>query len=497
MKLKVFVLILAAVTIFSFVCVSCQSQTGSDDEKNTQISEKSGGTEDGGEEINSRESIPDNLPEKDYKGYDFRFYTNPGNSLESAINDKFAPGEEIGEVVNDAVFRRNRTVEERFNINIKTIDSGSQYDQHATKVKNSILAGDNAFDVAFLHIIMGPNLSLEGIAYNLLEIPHFDFNKPWWQKQTNEELTLAGKMFLGSNSIFYTGLSSTHVMYFNRQKIADYDLEMPYNSVFDGIWTYDMLFSMTKDLYEDLNGNEQKDSEDFYGYVGLSLFAGLWTSCDIPVLEKGGDEILKIGVNTEKTIKLIDKIYDWYYNSPGVLAKPDYTTGWELDMFANNKALFVLASINDAPTKFIASDVDYGIVPLPKYDTNQKNYMAFSGDQFFMVPHTAEGESLERTGIILEALSAEGYKKIIPAYYETALKIKYLQDEESVKVLDLINDCRTISFAYIYDNWEGFAHMGNDLFGAKPTRDFASYYEKRLKSAEKRVNAIIKGFTEE
>jgi hypothetical protein len=38
--------------------------------------------------------------------------------------------------------------------------------------------------------------------------------------------------------------------------------------------------------------------------------------------------------------------------------------------------------------------------------------------------------------------------------------------------------------------------MGNDLFGAKPTRDFASYYEKRLKSAEKRVDAIIKGFTE-
>jgi len=61
----------------------------------------------------------------------------------------------------------------------------------------------------------------------------------------------------------------------------------------------------------------------------------------------------------------------------------------------------------------------------------------------------------------------------------------------------LISETRTISFDYIYDNWQGFAHMGNDLFGGKPTRDFASLYERRLKSAEKRVDAIIKGFTEE
>ena len=497
MKTKITAFAIFLLMAASICLPACGPETpeGGDGQKNIQASEESGTAENGGG-ANSRESIPDNLPEKDYGGYEFRFYTNPGNILESAVNDRFAPEAEIGEVVNDAVFRRNRLVEERFGVNIKTIDSGGDYVQHTSKVKNSVLTGDDAFDVAFVHVVTGPNLTLENVAYNLLEIPQFDFGKPWWQKQTNEELALAGKMFLGSNSIFYAGLSGTHVMYFNRQKIADYGLDMPYESVFAGTWTYDELISMTKDVYEDLNGNGQKDREDFYGYVGLSLFAGLWTSCDIPVLEKGGDEILTIGVNTEKTINLIDKIYDWYYNSPGVLAEPDYSTDWQKDIFADNRGMFVLGEINDAPSKFVASEVEYGIVPLPKYDTAQENYRSFSGDQFFMVPQTASVESLERAGTILEAMSAEGYKKIIPAYYEIALKNKYLQDEDSIKVLDLINDSRTISFAYIYDNWEGFAHMGNDLFGGKPTNDFASYYEKRLKSAQKRVDAIIRGFTE-
>ena len=58
------------------------------------------------------------------------------------------------------------------------------------------------------------------------------------------------------------------------------------------------------------------------------------------------------------------------------------------------------------------------------------------------VPITAT--NLERTGIITEALSAESYKRVIPAYYETALKTKYARDDESVQMLDMIANSRGI-----------------------------------------------------
>ena len=499
MKKRKIALVLAVVMIFCLFAASCQgqennNQTSNDENNNSGSLDDGGDTSDGAPE--SRASIPDNLPEKDYGEYDFRVYTNERTDY-GDFAQKFAPDSEIGEVVNDAVFRRNKTVEDRFNINIKTISTGTDQFQHTNKIKTSLLAGEDAFDVAFVHCIWGPNLTLEGFAYNLLDISVFNFDKPWWQNQTNEELTIGDKMFLGSNSIFYAGLASTKVIYFNRAKIADYALEMPYQIVFDGKWTLDKLVSMTKNLYEDLNGNGERDKSDFYGYVSFSIHNGFFTAFDIPILEKGGSDVIKIVVNNEKTINFVEKIYDWYFTSPGVYVTPDYASGWDQDMFANNQALFAFGRLKDAPNKYVASNVEYGIVPLPKYDENQANYRVFSVDEFFMIPTIAHGEALERTAIILEALSAEGYKQIIPAYYEIALKNKYLQDDESVRVLDLINDCRTISFSYVYDNWEGFGHMCGPLFGDNPTRDFSSFYEKRIGSAERRINAIIKGFTEE
>ncbi|MCL1859283.1 MAG: hypothetical protein FWF92_08635 [Oscillospiraceae bacterium] len=509
-KKVILILFFAAMMIFCFVFVSCQNSSKANDNNagDTQSpddninGDNSDGEDNNGENpqaetTESREAISDDLPEIDYNGYDFRFYTYSNLPGEINLAHDFAPPEEIGEVINDSVHKRNRTIEERFNVNIKAIDSEARdYNNHAAKIKKVIQAGDDVFDVAFAHVIRAANLTLENLMVNLLEVPHFNFNKPWWQKQTNEELTLAGKMFLGSNSMFYLGLGSTKVVYFNKNKIMDYGIDMPYQLVFDGKWTIDKLIEISRNTYEDLNGNGEKDEDDFYGYITVANQNGFLISCDIPVLEKNKDDILKIAVNGEKTTNFVDTIYDWYYNSPGVYMyyKQD-DNSWLPKMFSNNQALFAFGRIQDTVTDYRASNVEYGILPQPKYDESQANYRAFSTDEFFMVPTTLEGDALERAGVIIEAMSAEGYKQILPAYYEIALKIKYLQDDESVRILELINDSRTVSFAYVYDNWEGFGHMFSHLFGDKPTHDFTSYYEAGLGSAQKRVDTIINGFT--
>jgi hypothetical protein len=159
---------------------------------------------------------------------------------------------------------------------------------------------------------------------------------------------------------------------------------------------------------------------------------------------------------------------------------------------ANNKALIVSGMIGDAVKHYRSAEIAYGLLPYPKYDNNQTNYRSFANDEFFVVPITSSDSS--RTGLLIEALAAEGYKQIYPAYYEVALKKKYMHDDESIQILDIIVNSRNIAFSYTYDNWQGYGHMLNDLFTAKPTKDFASYYEKRLGSAQKRVDQINNSF---
>ena len=111
------------------------------------------------------------------------------------------------------------------------------------------------------------------------------------------------------------------------------------------------------------------------------------------------------------------------------------------------------------------------------------------------VPVTVEDP--ERTGIILEAIAAESWKTVVPAYFSTALKEKFTFDSESGQSLDIIYNSLTISFAYCYDNWEGYGHMLENLFSqGGPNDDFASYYAGKEASAKNRLQIINDYFTE-
>ena len=104
----------------------------------------------------------------------------------------------------------------------------------------------------------------------------------------------------------------------------------------------------------------------------------------------------------------------------------------------------------------------------------------------------------------MEKLRAAGHE-IIPIMsgsaattdtrFGTALKEKFTYDSESGQMLDIINDTLTVSFAYVYDNWQGFGHMLGAIFsGNSPKKDYASFYASRVKSAEKRRDLIVDFF---
>jgi hypothetical protein len=60
-------------------------------------------------------------------------------------------------------------------------------------------------------------------------------------------------------------------------------------------------------------------------------------------------------------------------------------------------------------------------------------------------------ENIERSTVIFEALSAIGYEKIRPAFFEVALKTKYAVDDQTSRLFDLIMASNTIDFGFIYD----------------------------------------------
>ena len=442
-----------------------------------------------------RNAVSDDLPDQDFGGYNFRMYY-----FGETFGDEICPAEISGDVIMDAVYERNMAVEERFNIKITAINSGfTAWDQFTNSEKNIIMAGDDAFDLTFGHIIGAPNNSLEGLYIDFHQIPYLNFDKPWWQDAAVNELTLNGKMFVASNDLSIQGIASSKVIFFNKARLRDYNMDEPYQAVFDHKWTLDSLISQTKDVFEDINGDGVADRNDFYGYISHRSQNGFLVSFEMPVLKRTNDDsLLQIDIYSDKMISLVEKVFDWYFGEKGtfIINGNDPDTGhnetqWQADLFADGRSLYAFSLLNMAASTFRLSDVEYGILPFPLWDEKQADYITFSSGLLMCVPVTTQ--NIDRTGVIIEAMSSEGYKQVIPAYFETALKDKFTFDTESGQVLDIINNSRAISFAYAYDNWQGFGHCLGSIFSSN-SKDFTSYYEGRIVSAEKRLGLIVEAF---
>jgi len=78
----------------------------------------------------------------------------------------------------------------------------------------------------------------------------------------------------------------------------------------------------------------------------------------------------------------------------------------------------------------------------------------------------------------MEALGAESYRWVTPAYYEIALKTKYSRDEETSQMLDIIKSGLRFDFGTVNTaNLEGVNAVFRELMDTGRT-DFVSLYER-------------------
>ena len=165
-------------------------------------------------------------------------------------------------------------------------------------------------------------------------------------------------------------------------------------------------------------------------------------------------------------------------------------------VFSEGRAMFYYGLLSRAVTHFSDSDVIYGVLPMPKLDETQDQYYGGSTDRPIVVPTTAS-DDLDNIGIVIEALNAEGYKQVYPAYYEVAMKTRYADQTDDAKMIDIVHDNVIIAFTYLYGDFRSVYNiMLENLFTVKPSTDVASWCAKNEKLQTKRVEKLM-GFFEE
>ena len=435
--------------------------------------------------LSERKAIPDGLPDVNMDGYTFKVHGREEVELKS-----FFAEEEVGEPVNDALYYARRDISERFNAEIDVYVSGCDDFAQVNEIKKMVTSDDDIYNMMGGHDALLGNLSLDNYFVNIYNLPYQDFEKPWWSGV--EDLTFMDQCYLITSDMSFLGLKNAKALFINKAIMADYGIEIPYQQVFDGKWTIDSLIELSKDVYEDLNANSTVDADDLYGFITEPNCYGFLESFGVDTTIRE-DDTLHVDFDMEFVSGVVSKIYDYLYQSKGAT-----TTGENnlhaIEEFKNHKAMIIHIGVD-----FAASDarhvegLDYGILPMPKWDEKQEDYKTMVMHYPFIVPATLREENYENTSILIEALSAEGYKQVFPAYFEIALKQKYSTDNESMRVLDIINESKAVSFSWAYENWEGFDLCLYYIY-EKGSDNFASYYAANQKKAAKRAEKVQKAF---
>ncbi len=187
----------------------------------------------------------------------------------------------------------------------------------------------------------------------------------------------------------------------------------------------------------------------------------------------------------EKIMELMDQ--SWFMNHHKLANNDDV---YYTQLFEQGHCLFFWMRLDEI-TNMRASDTDFGILPIPKYDEAQQEYYSQVSRYItglLSIPITLSGDSLGEVGMIVEAMSADSHYTLIPEYIETSLKTKNSRDAESGDMLEIIINNRVFDPMHIY-NFGGW----HDTFLYLSKAD-GSNLASLLKSKEKLVNKNIENF---
>ena len=415
---------------------------------------------------------------------------------EPAINAIYVE-EETGSLINDAVHKKIRAVEEFYNCDIK-LSEISVLDNvtGASQTSTSIKSGEYEFDLVQSHDINMANQSLQQMYVNLMDYDDiFNFDAPWWPKNTIDSLSVNGKMYLMSNNVSYWGISDTRAMFFNKTLLENYQLDDPYELVRTGKWTFDKLSSMVKDLNKDVNNNSKWDAEDSYGIVNLYYYAWI-ESFGMEFFTEDQTGKITASVDVDKTTRAIEAVHNLYFLTNGGLPFTSVTPNANT-LFKNGQAIFNYCSLRFAVSSFSDSNVIYGILPFPKLDENQETYYAGMTNKPLAIPVTVPEENRENVMLITEALNIEGYHTVFPAYYETALKARYADNDDDAQMIDIIYENSFFSFSYLYGDGSIYQTIMEDILAVdSPSLDVASYIAKNQNVLNARAEALTKFFAD-
>ena len=393
----------------------------------------------------------------------------------------------------DAIYYRNATVEQRLGITIDQIGQAGSFsvsDAWNSTLRNAVLTKSGDYDAAAIYASTGSAIAVEGLYYNMLDLPHINLDKPWWNKSVVEEVTLFDTLYYLAGDIAVTEISDGVSLFFNKNLFTElYQAQNInlYEIVENGDWTVDYLIDLVANAWIDENSDGVISDGDTVGFAAGVVTTGdagmdAWIPAMGISLTKMVDGYPELTFYDEHTVEAFEKLQALYNTNPGTLRASASAT-----KFVVGNQLFTRAYLN-AGSSFRNMQDNYGVLPMPKFDKEQADYHTTFGNGASLIVVLSTCTRTDLIGATIELMGAEAYKQVTPAYFEICLQGKYSDAPEDAEMYDRIINSFVYSFGFCYStkSLEGIGSLFRDL-----NADLAQKYEANKVKYETALEELI------
>ena len=434
----------------------------------------------------SEETYPIDFDGRRYDGYNFdilRYDTETDRGWSGIPNDIYV--ESAGaDVLEQAVYSRNEALHSLLGATVTMRLWGKGLSTHLRQKMND---GSKPYDAVvqvttYLYQLFNLGLIRDMDSLGL------DTSYGWWDQNAIDTLTIEGKTFGAVSDMTYIDKLSTVGVFFRPEVIRNLELSDPFSLVESGDWTYQALYSSAKtatDNYDGMFGIScQNDAPYFFLHAA-----------NLRVAEKEDGNIVS-NINGERSISLLQNVYT-LMNSEVFFNRQ--TAGLDVketvQMFAQDGLNLYL--IRPLQSYYNIKDYtsDYGILPMPKYDSLVERYYSpvnIYSAGVICIPKNAENP--ERLSDLLQAMSMLSNRIVMPKFYDTVLGSRFANDPQSAKMLDLIFENRVYDIGMIWN----FGKVRDILVkNGEDIKTAAGTVSSDIKSAYDTILEDIDAFTED
>jgi len=432
--------------------------------------------------------------------------------IEATVEDIIAESFDGDEVAIE-VYERNILIEEKFGVTLNFVDSIDNWNTRAEDkkfIESAVQAGTNDYDLVAGSNVTMATMMYSGLFYNLCDVESIDFDHSWWMPDTVETYGIGNRVYGLLGDAMHSYYSQLNLIAVNKTLADSFGVEAAhgdfYKLAYDGKWTLDTYLTIGAAYGQDNGDGVMKATDDVFGSVVINVPSRNFLYSlghEIITLNETEDGVVLPTALDEKTVTSYEKLYNAFPQTVGTGVSPNCisisTVETACKAFSENRILMMTSYFSYLGSEDIRNmNGEYMMMPMPKYDENQEDYITPFGTtaSMLLIPLTAINE--EQSGMVMEYMGYVGEKDIVPVYIGQTLKLKYANDDKVMEMVQYIIDraAFTLTQATIWNCEVGGMFRNMYCFGsmnAVGSPNVSSFYGSYRRAWQKQLDNIISG----